>query len=203
MPQTPQGRLAEIEARRASGEEARRREIMDAMLCVAGEVGYRKATVAAVMARCGGSRSPFYRHFPNRDSCYASAYEEAIEGLCAELTGKANEDGGCAECIERALTKLGRLLTDSPQKARGILVEVHVAHGPALVRHQEVVERLSHAIQRACRETDASRHSPPPLTAEFMVRAVESAATSTLLSGEPERFEQAIPELTEMVVGAF
>lgn len=176
---------------------------MGAMLIATGERGYRAVTVKDVLERYGGYRSEFYVHFPNKAACYEAAYEAGSAALAAELLTAGEEGQGWREALGEALGRLGSFLVACPAMARGLLVEVHVARGQALARHREVVERLSRAVDRARRETHPSRHSPPPLTAEFMVRAVESAAASALLCDEPRRFELAIPELTEMVVRAY
>ena len=81
-------------------------------------------------------------------------------------------------------------------------MEVHLARGPAQHKRVEVIERLSRAIDCARRET-ASRHSPPPITAAFMVSAIEESAAMALASGAPERFAAAVPELAHLVTAAY
>src|SRR5258708_1165598 len=90
-----------------------------------------------------------------------------------------------------------------PVLARGLLVEVHVAGGAALEKRGEVFERLSSAMDGARRETSGSRHSPPPIAAAFMVGAIEEAVCAELVTGTPERFTAAVPQLAQMVVNAF
>lgn len=54
------------------------------------------------------------------------------------------------------------------------------AGGIALARRREVFERLSRAIDRARRETTEPRHSPPPITAAFILSGIEAVALKTL-----------------------
>lgn len=189
------------EAARCGPDEETRHRIMGAMLSATGELGYRAVSVSEVLTRCGSYRSQFYRYFPNKGACYQASYAEGSAALTAQLLA-AESCGDWRAALQESLRRLGRFLVECPHFARGLLVEVHVARGEALARHREVVERLSRAIDRARREPEA-RHSPPPLTAEFMVRALESAATSALLSGNPRRFESAVPELAGLVVQAY
>jgi hypothetical protein len=78
------------------------------------------------------------------------------------------------------------------------VIQVHVAGGPALTKRYEVFERLTRAIDSARRETIASRHSPPPIAAAFMVGAVEQSVAMALLRGQPERFASAVPDLVSL-----
>ena len=86
--------------------------------------------------------------------------------------------------------------------ARTLLLEVHLAGGPSLEKRRLANERLAAAIDEARGEPGPS-HSPPELTAAFMVAAIESSATSALAAAEPCRFAAAVPELARLVVGAY
>jgi AcrR family transcriptional regulator len=176
-----------------------RARIMEAMLEVAGEVGYQAANVQRVLDRYGGNRAQFYRQFINMAACYQAAYAAESERL-GEAILKAGRNGGSwREGFEAALKELARFAAERPQLARGMLLEVHVAGGPALLRRKEVFERFSHAIDSARRET-RSRHSPPPLTAVFIVHLIDAAMANALLRRAPERFAPA--ELAELA-GAY
>jgi hypothetical protein len=89
-----------------------------------------------------------------------------------------------------------------PLRCRGLLLEVHVAGGPSRAKRAEVIERLTRAIDGA-RSHGTAGQDTPSLTAAFMLGAIESSVTSALLAGEPERFRAAVPELAQMVVGAY
>lgn len=173
-----------------------RAQIAGAMLEVCGERGYRRASVQAVIDRCGGYRAQFYAHFPNKERCYLEAYEMEAWWLCEEML-KGTEAGDRRQCLRRALTTLAAYVERNPLRARGLLADVHVVAGPALAIREEVLERLSHALDRARRET-GSRHSPPPLTANFIVLAIDAAVTEALLRDTPERFGRMIPEIEEL-----
>lgn len=184
------------------GEEraaAVRAQIMAAMLEVCGERGYRAVAVREVIERYGGYRSQFYGHFASKADCYAAAYEAEAERLYGAL---AAAEGSWRERLRRALEGLGRFACEHPALARGLLVEVQVARGRALEVHQEVFERLTRAIDGARREK-GSRHSPPPVTAAFMVGAIEGSVTSALVRGEPESFAAAVPEMVEMIASTY
>ncbi|HEX6781623.1 MAG TPA: hypothetical protein VF125_06280 [Solirubrobacterales bacterium] len=199
---SPGNALGQLRADEA-GEHAELRErAMEAVLLSCGELGYRKLTVAAVLKRYGGYRMQFYRLFGNVDECYAAAYE-LHSGLLAErLLSAGAKAPDWRTGLRAALEELARFARQQPHLGLGLLSEVHSAGIPALARRREVLERLSRAIDSARRETE-SRHSPPPLTAPFMVGAIESTVVRALARDEPELFERAIPELEQLVGTAY
>ncbi len=185
-----------------AGEPELRERIMAAALSTSGELGFRRMTVRAVIERYDGYRLQFYTHYASAAECYAVAHAVHLERLERRLL----DAGAAAESwragLRAALTELAGFARSDPALARGLLLEVHVAGEPALVRRQEALERLSRALDSARRET-GSRHSPPPLTAPFMVSAIESAVVRALASREPERFARSIPELERLVSAAY
>lgn len=175
---------------------------MRAALEACGERGYRDATVQDVIDRYGGYRHQFYRHFSSKAVCYAAAYELEVERLYATLAERANAEPSWQRGVVAVLNGLAAFLCENPTLARGLLVEVHVAGGPALLKRMEVFEHLSRAVDSARRET-GSRHSPPPVTATFMVGAVEAAVTSALVRHSPQELTAAVPELAHMILAAY
>jgi AcrR family transcriptional regulator len=173
-----------------------RQRILVAMLEVSGRCGYRKATVKDVYERCGGYRMQFYRHFANKADCFRTAYEAEIEQLCRRLLRVCEGGDGWADGLRAALEELAAFVCESPDLAAGLLAEAHVA-GPLVgAKRAEVVERLTRAVDGARRETSASRHSPPPITASFMISAIEESVMSALARGAPEEFAAAVPSLS-------
>lgn len=176
---------------------------MEAMLIACGELGYRNVTVQDAIDRYGGNRVQFYKLFADKGDCYLAAYTTRTNRLCDQILGAASGGSSWRAGMVAALRELARFATQAPLVARGVLVEVHVARGPALHQREKVFERLSHAIDSARRETE-SRHSPPPMTAEFMVSAIDAAVSASLRIGEPNAFAtEAMPELTWMISAAY
>lgn len=198
----PRGELARLRSLQGGQDSRVRERIMEATLEVCGERGYRDATVQDVINRYGGYRHQFYRHFGSKAECYAAAYELEVERLYGDLAKRAGRESSWGSGLVAVLRGLAGFLCDRPPFARGLLVEVHIAGGPALLKRMEVFERLTHAVDSARRETE-SRHSPPPVTATFMVGAVEAAVTSALVRFSPQEFATAVPELAHMVLAAY
>lgn len=187
------------EQRRAS----QRQKIMVAMLELSGEVGYEATTVRLVLSRSGGNSNQFYRHFRNKASCFAAAHEVEVERLYGALIDVARRKSSWRLAVRAALAELFGFVVDQPLIARAILKEPYVAGGKALAKHEEVLERLSAAINGTCYETTEPRHSPPPMTASFMVGAIERCVQSRLAAGEPQLIWAAMPELMYLLVGPY
>jgi AcrR family transcriptional regulator len=185
------------------GDPAERGRLLEAMLGLAGERGYGRASVPAVAERAGVDVGRFHSWFGDRADCFLAAYEAAVEPrliVTLELAAAAPDR---AAATDAALTYLFAFVTERPTLARAVLVEVYVAGGAALAKHQEVLERLSRAVAGACRESDPSRHDPPPLTARFIVGGLEESIRRRLSERRQELLWEDLPELTATLVGAY
>ena len=202
MPGTPRGELNRFDESRRRQAEETRLAILAAMLAACGEKGYRRVAVQDVIERYEGNRVQFYRHFSSKADCYAAAYEEEIERLHDRVRDVAAAEGGWLPGLRAGLAELAAFAEEQPLVARGLLVEVHVAGGPALRRRAEVHERVVAAIDGG-RAENGARPSPPPITAQFMAGAIESTLTGALAAGDPGAFAAAVPELAHMVVAAY
>jgi AcrR family transcriptional regulator len=177
-----------------------RRRLEAGVLLASGETGYSTLTVQAVLDQTGDSRTRFYEEFSSLGDCYAAAYSREIEIFARRLLRGCS--GGWRTGFYKALAELESLVLEQPLFARGLLVEVNVAGEPALTKKRELWERLSRALDRARRETTGSRHSPPPLTAPFMVGAIESAVGSVLIDGH-ENFPETIRFLGDLILETY
>jgi AcrR family transcriptional regulator len=177
-----------------------REQLIEAMLGACGELGYRAVTVKDVYQRYGGYRVEFYRHFANKRDCYAVAYEVEVERLWRRLARACEATERWADGLRAAFEELAAFVNERPEQAAGLLIEAHVAGDPVRAKRAEVVERLTRAVDGARRETSASRHSPPPITASFIVSAIEESVVSALARGAPRDFEAAVPSLTWLAV---
>jgi AcrR family transcriptional regulator len=201
MSGTPRGELDRLQKLRGADFDQRRAELEAAALRGCAELGYANLTVQAVLDRTGASRSRFYREFDNLGACYASAYAKEIELLSERVLPGCVD--GWENGLDHALGVVRKLVEDDPLLARALIVEVHVAGEPAIAKKREVWERLSHALDGARRETTKPRHSPPPLTAAFMLSAIESAMCQFLLNGAREDFGQTVSALRDLIVETY
>jgi AcrR family transcriptional regulator len=199
---TPRAELERLRDGRRQRREEERRTIGRAMLESCGEAGYRSASVQQAIERYGGNRSQFYRHFGGKAPCYQAAYAEEAAGLVEEMLAAGRSAPAWPAGLGAALSALADFVTGVPPLAKGVLVEVHVAGGEALLLRRALGDRLAAALDSA-RCQPGALPAPPELTARFMVGAVDTAAARALALGEPQAFPLQVGELARMILAAY
>jgi AcrR family transcriptional regulator len=200
---TPARALERLREGEGDAAERQRRRLQRAAVEVSGEVGYRKLTVERIIERAAVSRTRFYRGFANKDGAYLGGYEAGIEELSERMLGSGRLGPDWKGGFRSALDQLAGFLVGEPSYANGLLAQVHVAGGAALEKRKEVFERLSRAIDSARREHLVSRHSPPPIAAEFIVSAIEQSVIGAIGRGVPEEFAATVPDLVSLAVSTY
>lgn len=186
----------------ARGKRRARERLLEAMLLVSGELGYERVSVQDVIERARASRATFYKHFRDKEDCFVAAYSEASGWLYQRLESVAKRQQSWKEGLRAALAELLEFCADQPLIARAVFVEAPAAGGGAMAQHDLLMERLSRAIDGARREIP-SRQAPPPVTAAFMVGAIETLVRTKLMSDEPETAPEMLPGILHFVVMQF
>ncbi len=185
------------------GKRRARERLVEAVLTVSGERGYENIAVQDVIEAAKASRATFYKYFEGKEDCFAQAYREASDWLYQRLAAVAGREPSWKEGLRAAVAELLEFCANQPAVARALFVEVHAAGGDALRHHEVLMERLSHAIDGARRE-NSSRQAPPPVTASFMVGAIETLVRSKLMSDDPpETVPELLPGILHFVVMQF
>ena len=168
------------------------------MLLTVGARGYEQATVQEVAERSGITRDQFHRRFGGKDECFGPAYEGAAERLCEDLleAGRGADDWRLG--FRAALAELLRFVAEQPLLAKALLIEVRAARGHAWAVHQQVVERLIAAVDSARSQPDALP-SASPMTAGFMVGAIEESISLEIGAGRAAKVETLLPDLSHLV----
>jgi AcrR family transcriptional regulator len=182
------------------GDGALRRAAERSVLQLSGEVGYRQATVAAIVERGGTNLFRFYETYAGKEQCYAAAYASAAEDLCERLLGSCAEAPDWTEGIRQALLELSAFTADDPRFAAGVIGEVHVAGGAALEKRDEVAAQLSQAVDRARYKVPLKRQ-PPALTPVFVVSAIEATVIKALAEERP--LGELVPTLLFIAVACY
>lgn len=178
-------------------ERAGEREVHEAVLAAVGELGYAKATVREIVARAGITEDRFHRRFGGKERCFAAAYADVAGRLRDELLEVCEQAPGWREGFEAALAALLRFVAEQPAIARSLLIEVKAARGAAWESHQETVERLVAALDGA-REQPAGRPNASPMTAGFVVGAIEESLCIELAAGRAAEAERLHSDLTRL-----
>lgn len=172
-------------------------DVLETMLLTAGELGYAKATVREVTSRARISEDRFHRHFGGKEACFARAYGEAADRLEGELLAACEEHANWKRGFEAGLAALLRHVAEQPLQARALLIEVKAARGEAWGKHQQVVERLTAAIDSA-REQPGARPNASPMTAGFVIGAIEESLCIEIAAGRAAEVERLLDDLTRL-----
>ena len=175
---------------------------MEGVLVASGELGFREASVRAILEHSGGHRAQFYQHFESKEDCFAQAYAVWIERLCVGLLEAAVATPGWEAGVREAIVRLFRFVTARPAIARALFVEVQIAGEPAMARHEAVIDRLAAAIDGARAELEPAE-APPEATGTFVVGGIESCVCEALSAGDPARLWDTLPELMHFAVGSY
>lgn len=173
------------------------RAVREALLLTVGERGYGAATVREVCERAGITQDRFHRRFGGKEAGFAAAYAEAAERLGRELLAACEEAPGWRQGFEAALAALLRTVAEQPLLARALLIEVKSARGEAWAKHQELVGRLTAAVESA-REQDGARSTATPMTAGFVVGAIEESLCIEIAAGRAAEAQRLHPDLTRI-----
>jgi AcrR family transcriptional regulator len=181
------------------GRRPPRERILEAMLLASGELGYEQVAVRHVIERAQTSRATFYKHFQDREDCFAQAYGDAGEWLYRRLIGAARRQPSWREGLRAALAELLEFCANQPAIARALLVEVHAAGERPLAQRRELMERLARALDSGRGELP-SRQAPPPIASDFVVGAIDTLLVAKLLDGDAARAPEMLPGLLHFVV---
>jgi len=175
---------------------------MEGVLRAVGELGFRGASVRAVLEYSGGHRRQFYEHFDSLEDCFQQAYRTWIDRLGVELLEAAIAADGWLESVRAGLVRLFQLVTERPEISRALFVEVHVAGGEAMAEHDAAIERLTLALD-SVRGNLPDEEAPPETTGLFVVGGIEACICDVLAAGETRRIWDALPELMHLAAGSY
>ena len=172
-------------------------DVLEAMLLTVGEKGFAKTTVREVAERARIAEDRFHRRLGSKDECFARAYREAIDRLAKDVTEACEGADSWRGAFRAGLAELLRFVSEQPLQAKALLLEVRAARGSAWTTHQEIVERVTAALETA-REQPGARPGASPMTAGFIAGAIEESIAIELASGRAGEIERLLPDLTHL-----
>lgn len=196
MTQLPRGRHG---LSREFIAEHQRGRLLAAIAESLAEYGYDGTTVAAISTSAGVSKSDFYRHFASKDECFLCAYDEAAEGLRADVVRACAGEGDWAVGVCAGLNAALERLAAEPGQANLLLVE-GLRAGPGVYgRFQGAVDSfVPYLRDGAPAGTSAGR--PPEAADEAVVGGIASLLGRRVLAGETARLQRFFPELAEFAL---
>jgi AcrR family transcriptional regulator/predicted transcriptional regulator len=180
---------------------ANRARLLQAAAAISCELGPRRATVKALVARAGLSRGTFYALFADLDSCLAAV----LEDLAGDVEAAFESSHPASSAVDGiALGLAGALRTGDADRSRAICCLTPAAsHEPQLLAAQARAEaRLAGAIERARSELDEGRDaSGRAVRSSLAAQAVLRRAREHLGEAPQRRLIELFGELMVLIAG--
>ncbi len=179
--------------------DARREQIVNAVLELAASKGYREMTQRDVAGRAKVSFSTFYEHFENKEQALLAASQVASERLLGPIDVAAADADDWARAVRAGVAAYLRAAAESPDETRVIGLELlGVGH-----RGAEQLEHHAHGLERLL---EPGFELAPELGATA-ARAFAGAALELLrcYSGDQRiaELQEAGPELSYLALAPF
>lgn len=187
----------------ARGRPAQRERLIQAMIELAAERGYREVTVAGISARAGVSSATFYEQFPNKEACLVAAYRESAARVL-ESTTRATRDlrktgNRSQESLRGAVRELMVAIQREPDAARVLFVEG--LSGGRRMREEglRVLAGMAAGTEEAI-DSVASADGPIDLPAIALVGAVRNIVSRRLRTHGEDRLIRIVDPLVEWIL---
>ncbi len=186
--------------------ESQRNRIMAALVELVAERSLSAVTIADVASRASVSRSAFYQHFADRETCLLAAYDSfttfIIGRMTDALSGRGddhqNDRGDGFATISNMIEAYLEALDADPPAARTFVVEMSAARGELAARQRETWDTYAEFLHQ---RHERLRRSRPDLgevpTEVFLgfVLAVRGMVSHALTAPEPRPLVELLPTL--------
>ena len=105
-----------------TAKPAQRDRLIEAMIELAGQLGYQTLSIAQISARAGVSSATFYEQFTDKEECLLAAYRSVTEETLARMQS-ALEEGEWARAARPAFGELLQSVQSNPDGGRVMFVE--------------------------------------------------------------------------------
>jgi AcrR family transcriptional regulator len=170
------------------------------------QLGYAGSSSESISRRAGMSKATFYEHFANKEECILALFDEAAE-VVLQAQARAVAEVGHRDALERMRTGTLTFLTalsEHPEYAKTLLVEIIGAGPSAAQRRDDVMQRFADALlaeNAAAAGRGLIGRFASPLDAYAIVGAVTELASRQVRLGEPADVLELAPVIDRMILG--
>ncbi|WP_205696442.1 TetR/AcrR family transcriptional regulator [Conexibacter sp. SYSU D00693] len=198
----PRGRHAPpLEVRQA----VQRERLLRAAADVFARSGYAEASAEAIAREAGMSKATFYEHFSNKEECMLGLFDDVAQRLLERLA--ASVDGEFPNYRERLRTRVRSFIeaiSDEPNAARAILVDIIGAGPSAAERRDAMLDLITDAVYRDNHEAAPAYGAPRYVSRDdafLCVGAVAEILGRHLRTGQPEDPLELVPAIERLFFG--
>jgi AcrR family transcriptional regulator len=182
---------------------AQRDRLIQAMIELAAERGFREVTVAGVSSRAGVSSATFYEQFRNKEACLVCAHQESAERVLRATRDAIDRlqrsRARTPEALRAALKMLMVTIQREPDAARVLFIES--LSGAPRLREESVrlLDRMESGTEAAI-DSVASEQGPIDLPAIAVVGAVRNIVSRRLRVHGEDRLQRIVDPLAEWIL---
>ncbi len=167
---------------RAVGE-LQRAALLEAMVELVAERGYRETSLPLLLARARVSRRAFHEQFASLEDCFVAVLDEGMERMAAVMGRAFAGEGSWLDGLLAAEAAVLSCLDGEPDLARVLLVEALGVGSWVLERRERNIAALRVLIVEHFRDAPPGAGFPP-LAAEGVMASVIGIMHDHLLRGE-------------------
>jgi AcrR family transcriptional regulator len=182
--------------------ESQRERLLAAIAHEVAGRGYRATTITGIVKTASVSTRDFYEHFESKEDCFLAAFDAVRDHLEGVVIDAAAGQPDWPHEVIAALRAVLEFLAAEPDLARLCLVEPVSATPATALRYREAVLGCVPALERGRAELPAA-DSLPPSTEDSLLGGIISLAIRCILSGEPEKLPQLLPDLVDFVLNPY
>ena len=178
---------------REEAERNQRERLFAAMVATVAEKGYESTTVADLVGLSGVSRSAFYRHFDDKQTCFLAAIEAMVEPTFDKLAGDESVPEGF-ERMRTAFESLIETIVEQPAAAKMCVVEVYAAGDAGAALVDRMMDRSTEVLAGLLEQVPERQGMPIELV-RAIGGGVQKAIHKRLYRGQVEE----LPGLTSQL----
>jgi AcrR family transcriptional regulator len=188
---------------RSTASAEQRRRILRATGELVAKRGYADVSVELIVKRAHVSYKTFYKHFSNKEDCYAALFDRVVESAESAIRQALEEEPRpWAEQVVTVLRKLTELIVADPLIAKAVIVEAPAAGEGISDRYEATIKTLV-PLFRAGREQNPRGAELPATVEDTLAGAVFWSAYQRLIVGEADALPEVLPELIQLVLRTY
>jgi AcrR family transcriptional regulator len=184
-------------------KDATRRRLLDAAERVFAKKGYHGAVVDDIIRAADSSKGGFYFHFPNKQAIFLSLLDALVPKLAAAVDRAIAREADPVAQLDAALTTVLETFSRHRRLSKILLIEA-VGLGQGFdERLMETRGRFAGMIKSHLDRVAASGVSndlDTEIVAWAWFGAINEVVVRWLVSGQPERLEDALPTLRTLLL---
>jgi AcrR family transcriptional regulator len=185
-------------------KELTRREILDAVHHLLGEVGSADISLAEVAHAVGIGRTTLYEYFKDKDDLIASLVEDRLPEVLEDLVGEVTADDPRERLAALAVITVRFVVSDP---VLGLILHREApllstaAQDRIRMAHSDLAAEMVAAYRRGV-AAGVFRAIAPDIVGRFLQDTIMSAARVTIATADPvARFPEVEAELTRFLIG--